>query len=118
MKRIAQATMPFILGLVPLVFAAAALPPGVPTGQAITLSEIIGLVNRLVQLLTTIGVVLGVGFIVFGGIEYMRAGGDAEKAKTATARIKNGLIGVGIILGVGVLIETVGGIVNRSFFNG
>ncbi len=103
--------------LMPVFFAVAQAPAPIPTGRPITLVEITDLINRAMQILVTFGVVIGVIFIAYGGITYMLAGDNAESATKAKDRVKNGLIGVGIVLGVGVLIQTVQAIVTRSFFN-
>ena len=118
-KKIALAILPTLALAVPLVVAAqyGNLPPEVPGGNAITLAEVVGLIRRVAQLLTTVGVVIGVIFIVIGGIQYMTAGGSDEKVKEARKRVINGFIGVAIVLGVGVLIQTAAALVNRSIFN-
>ncbi len=113
-------TMLMVLSLALLltpVFFAFAQSPVIPTGVPVSLQEVLRFINRTMQLLVTFGVVIGVIFIVIGGIQYMLAGDKPEKAKAARDRVINGLIGVGIVLGIGVLIQTVNAIINRSFFN-
>lgn len=93
------------------------LPAGVPGGVPITANEIVGRVTQLMRLLTGFGVVIGVIFIIIGGIQYMIAGGDETKLKAAKARLINGFIGVAIVVGVGVIIQTAIALVDRSALN-
>ncbi len=101
------------------VLALAALPnPAVPLqGGAVTLAEIQDRITQIARFLIIIGVVLAVIFIIWGGIAYMFAGGDEEKAGAAKTRIKNGIIGAAVVLAVGVILQTVAGLIARSFFN-
>ncbi|MBI2062488.1 MAG: hypothetical protein HYT64_02265 [Candidatus Yanofskybacteria bacterium] len=100
-----------------LVFAA--LPNPVPpvSGSAITLSEIEARITQVAQFLIIVGVVLAVIFIIWGGIAYMAAGGVEDKTTAARDRIKNGIIGAGVVLAVGVVLQTVAGLVARTFFS-
>ena len=54
--------------------------------------------------------------IVWSGITYMYAGADATKVTAAQGRFKSAVIGAAIVLGVGVIIQTIAGIVTRDFF--
>ena len=92
--------------------------PGLPVqGTAVTLSEVQARIQQAAQFLIVISMVVAVIFIVWGGLKYMFARGDATKAKEARGAILHGLIGAGVILAVGVLLQTVAGIVSRSFFS-
>jgi TRAP-type C4-dicarboxylate transport system permease small subunit len=51
--------------------------------------------------------------VIIGGYQYITAGGDKESVQKATARIRNGVIGVAILLSVFMIIwfvETIFGI--------
>ena len=72
---------------------------------------------QIARFLIVVGVVLAVIFIVWGGIMYMVAGGDETKAEEAKSRIMNGVIGAAVVLAVGVILQTVAGLIARSFFN-
>ena len=115
MKKIMQFAGPLILLALPLL-SFAAIPSEVPPGQAVTLGEIIALIRRIAQILTTLGVIIGVIYIVIGGIEYMRAGGSDDKVKEARSKVLNGFIGVVIVIGVSVIIQTAAALVNRTAF--
>lgn len=87
-----------------------------PPGQPITFDELDYLIVRIADFLIVAGVLLAVIYIVWGGITYMAAGADTTKVTEAQTRIKNGIIGAAVILGVGVIISTIAGIVTRGFF--
>lgn len=87
-------------------------------GGAITMAEITNLIQAFARWLIVISVVIAVIMIIWGGIMYMLARGDDKKVTDAQARIKNGIIGAAIVLAVGVILQTVAALVNRSFFSG
>ena len=93
----------------------AVLPnPGLPVGGApITLSEIQDRIQTIAQFLIVVSMVIAVIMIVYGGIRWMISSDPAE-AKTI---VTNGLIGAAIVLAVGVLLQTLAGVVTRSFFS-
>ena len=96
----------------------AVLPnPQLPvTGQGVTLAEIQARITQIAQFLIVVSLVVAVIFIVWGGIRWMTAGGDEAKAKTAKQTILHGIYGAAVILAVGVILQTVAGLVTRSFF--
>ncbi len=119
LKKIAYVSMTALAVLTPvLVFAALPAPtvPGIG-GSAITLAEIEDRITQIARFLIIVGVILAVVFIVWGGITYMFAGGNEEKAGAAKTRILNGIIGAGVVLAVGVILQTLSGLIARSFFN-
>ena len=87
-----------------------------PAGKPITLPEIDDLIGRIAQFLVVISVLIAIIMIVWSGITYMAAGANATKVTEAQTRLKNAVIGAAIVLGVGVIIETIAGIVTRDFF--
>src|SRR3989344_2155617 len=92
--------------------AVADLPPG----QPITLPEVDSLISQIAQFLLVVSVLIAVIMIVWSGITYMSAGADATKVTAAQGRLKSAVIGSAIVLGVGVIIQTIAGIVTRDFF--
>mgnify|MGYP001599278455 CR=1 FL=1 len=98
-----------------LAYAGFALvPPGLPvTGAPITLSEIQARIQTIAQFLIVVSMVIAVIMIVYGGIRWMLAPDDSKAAK---AIIRNGIIGAAIVLAVGVILQTVAGLVTRTFF--
>jgi len=94
--------------LVPrIVGAAPAYPVPVPTTQKITLTTLTGWITNIADALVYIGITIAVIFIVWGGITYMVAGGDTEAATKAKTRLWNGIIGALVVLGVGLIINTI-----------
>jgi hypothetical protein len=86
------------------------------SGDPVTLRTIEDIINRIAQFLIVFGVILAVIFIIWGGISWMAAGGDDDKVGKAKSRITNGIIGAAIVLGVGVILQTLSSLISRSFF--
>lgn len=81
----------------------AQLPPGEP----ITFDRLESLMARISDFLMFAGVTLAVIFIVRAGITWMYAGADTKKIDDAKAQLKSGIIGAMVVLGVGVIINTI-----------
>ena len=117
-QKIGFISMTALVLLMPVLVLAALPDPSVPLpGGAVTLAEIQDRITQIARFLILIGVVLAVIFIIWGGIAYMFAGGDETKTAAAKSRIFNGIIGAAVILAVGVILQTVAGLIARSFFN-
>ena len=117
-QKIAYISMTAMILLMPVLVMAALPTPTPPvTGGAITLLEIQNRIEQVARFLIVVGVILAVIFIIWGGIAYMFAGGDETKATAAKDRIKNGIIGAAVVLAVGVILQTVSGLIARTFFN-
>ncbi len=85
-------------------------------GRGLTLAEIGNLIYRIGTFFTSAGVLLAIIAIIISGLMYMRAGGNPDSIKKAQTWFKNALIGAFIILGVGLIINTVANVVTRQFF--
>lgn len=107
-----------VASLLAPVLAMAALPAPISPigGNPVTLKEIEDQIVRVAQFLIVAGVILAVIYIIWGGISWMMAGGDDAAAKTAKQRIWNGVFGAAIVLAVGVILQTLAGLITRSFF--
>lgn len=117
MRTIGKWVIPATAVLLPFVaLAALSNPSPTLTGQAITLNEIENLISGLARFLIVISVVVAVIFIIYGGIRWIMARDNDEAAGKAKTMILNGIIGALVILGVGVILQTLAGIVARSFF--
>lgn len=107
--------------LLPVLALAVVLPTptppisGGPEG-AVDLSEIQSLIERVANFLIIISVIIAVIFIIWGGMMYMAARGNEEQAGKAKTTIFNGIIGALVVLGVGVILQTLAGVITRSFF--
>jgi hypothetical protein len=97
----------------PVVALAAGLvlPTPPPTGSApgLTGSGIVNIITTAVNYLITIAVVVAVAMFIYGGVQF--AMGGAEKGKGI---LTNAAIGLLAILGVGLLINTIAGLVSRG----
>ena len=87
-----------------------------PPGRPITLPEVDSLIDQIARFLVVVSVLIAVIMIVWSGITYMSAGSNVTKVSEAQTRLKNSVIGAAIVLGVGVIINTIAGIVTRDFF--
>lgn len=118
MRTIGKWVIPAATALLPfLVMANIVNPSATLTGQAITLTEIKNLIEGLARFLVVISIVVAVIFIVYGGIRWIMAGaGNEDAAKNARNIILNGIYGALVVLGVGVILQTLAGVVARSFF--
>ena len=87
-----------------------------PSGRAITLTDIDYLIFRVSTFFITTSAVLVVIFIIWSGVSYMYAGADPKKVETAQGRLRSGIIGAAIIFGVGVIIQTIVSVVTLDFF--
>lgn len=112
-KKLGRVAIPLTLVLLPMLVFAASFPnPTSPvSGGAITLIEIQNRIEQIASFLIIVGVILAVIFIIWGGITYMV---DAEKGK---ARLLSGIIGAAVVLGVGVILQTLAALVARTFFS-
>ena len=116
MKRIATyAATVAVIGavLAPSLALAVFTTPGVPIGnpgQGLTGTGIIAIINTIVQDLMTVAVVIGVGFFVYGAIQYFAL----SKPDDGKTKMWNSVIGIALILGIGLILQTVAGLINRG----
>lgn len=114
-KYLLISAMAMIL-LMPLLVLAQLPAPTVPIVPGTTLTEVENLIRRVAQFFLVIGVILAVIYIIYGGILWMNAGSDPTKITNATTRMKQGAWGALIVLAVGLILQTLAGVVTRIFF--
>ena len=116
-KKVSQWMIPAAAVLFPVLVFAALVPTvsNIP-GQGIDLVEIEGIIRTVAQFLVVVSIIIAVIFIILGGIMYMAARGNDEAAGKAKTTIINGIIGAAVVLAVGVILQTLAGLVTRSFF--
>ena len=102
--------------LLPVLVWAQLPAPRVPTVPGTSLSEIETIIRRVAQFMLVIGVIIAIIYIIVGGIAWMMAGGADDKIKTAKTRIWSGVWGALIIIAVGLILQTLAGLVTRIFF--
>ena len=81
--------------------------PDIPAGETVKLSTLETWIGNIADFFIYIGMFVAVIFIIWGGITYMAAGGDPEKATKAKTRLFNGIVGALIVLGVGLILNTI-----------
>lgn len=88
----------------------------VPNQRGLTLAELGSLIAIVGSFLTNVAVLFAIIAIIVSGIMYMRAGADTTKIKEAQTWLKNAMLGALIVLGVGMIINTIANVVSREFF--
>ncbi len=94
------------------LLANAELPPG----QAVTLEEVDSIINTIARFLIATSAGLAVIFIVVSGIMVMSSRDNPQRFQKGLLMLRNAIIGTAVVLGVGVIINTIGALVTRSFF--
>lgn len=102
----------FIAGSSKALAQGSALPPG----QAVDLGTLDLLIFKLSLFIIRTSPVFAVIMIVYGGIVYASAGDNAPRVAKAKAILRNAIIGSLVIFGVGVIIQTIAGVVTGDFF--
>ena len=103
--------------LMPVLVSAQLPPPTSPIGgTAVSLDEVQSLIEGIARFLIIVSIVIAVIFIIWGGIRWITAGGSEDAIKKAKQTVWNGIIGALIVLAVGVILQTLAGIVARTFF--
>jgi len=103
--------------------ALAAIVGGVFAPKALAAQDIVGevspvkifigdpseIINRLINFILIVAGILAVVYLIYGGIIYVTAGGDAEKAGKGRVAITNAIIGIVIIAAALVIYRLVVG---------
>lgn len=118
MRKIGKWMIPAATALLPFVVFAIAPPVITDQGGAVTLLQIEGLIKAIANFLVIVSVIVAVIFIIYGGIRWVMARDNDDAVKSAKAIVKNGIFGALVILGVGVILQTLAGVVARTFYGG
>lgn len=89
------------LMVLPLLVSAEAINPE---------NAICKILNKIKIVVAALGFGLAVIFLIVGGIQYMTAGGDDEKASKAKKLIINAIIGIAIIFAATFILSLVEGL--------
>ncbi len=116
MKKYITISALSLLVLMPVVVLAQLPTATIPTAPGVNLAEIQNIIAKVAQFLVIAGVVLALIFIIWGGIMWMSAGSDETGIKNAKTRMWQGVVGALIVLAVGVILNTLAGLVTRTFF--
>lgn len=76
-------------------------------GTAITIDTIVNFIERLVNVFLAITVLGAISFIVYGGFQMATAAGNDAKFQTGKKTLINAMIGLAVILGVGIIVNTI-----------
>lgn len=117
-RKIAKVAIPMTLMTVPLLTLAILPQPTVPVGgTGTTLAELEQIIRKVASFLIVVSIVIAVVFIIVGAIFWMSSAGDDKRAEKGKAWIKNGLYGAIIVFAIGVILQTISGVVARTFFS-
>jgi hypothetical protein len=82
--------------------------PNSPLGTSLNNESTIGiLVKYIYEWGIGIGVLAFFGVLVFSGVQYLTASGDPSKVNSAIARIRNSLLGLGLLFGSYLILNTI-----------
>ena len=116
MIKIKKTKILFLIGVISLLFfAPAALAqyqletglPGVPGGRLPAGSELPSYIKYLFIFGLGLITILALGTMMFGGIQYILAAGNAAKTEEAKAWIQQALLGLGLLLVSYLLLRTI-----------
>jgi hypothetical protein len=86
------------------------------SSDPITLGGIEGAVMRIQDFIFTIGGIIVAAMVVWSGVKWAMAGGDATKVENARAMLKAAFFGALIVGGVWVILATVNALLSGEFF--
>ena len=112
------ALVPALTVFVGLAAVALAQMPELPPGDEITLTEIALRIQQVANFVVVVSGIIVTAYIIIAGIRWTMAGADTTKVESAKQALVAGLWGAAIVLGSGVIINTVFSLVTRSFFGG
>ena len=102
-----------ILGILPvgaLAFTGASTIA--PSAAGVTsINDFYQVIQVAARWLVVFGIIIGAVFIIWGGVQYMLAGGDESGTSEAKGKIYGGLIGIALVLLAYAVVNIVG-----SFF--
>ena len=87
-----------------------------PAGNAITFDDIGNWFVIIARFLIGISMTIAVIFIVWSGFVMMSSQGNPKQFEAGKTRLIQAVWGVAVILGVGVIINTIAAVVTRDFF--
>ena len=95
MKKIFTLILLSLLVVTPMIAIAANVEP-VPNTSINTVSDIIDLLNKLVNYLYTFLLIAAGAYLIWGGIDFVFSAGDETKVKASRSKITYALIGVAV----------------------
>lgn len=95
-----------VVSLFPLVALAGNIEAPIE-GNAITLRDIVLLVQRVMNIGIILATLAVVAMIVYSGFQMATAGGDEAKYKKGRTTLKYAVIGALVVFGVGLIVNTI-----------
>lgn len=89
-------------------------PENVPTVD--NPESIAGIISWIIIVLTSIGVIASLIFLILGAIKWITSGGDREKVESARRTIIYAIIGLVVVILSVVILNFIGGILGVSLF--
>jgi len=86
--------------------ALAATPQG--AGTTLTLAKVVQLVTAVINTFLALSVTAAIAMVIYGGMKMATSHGDVAKFKEGRQTLINACIGLVVILGVGIIIATIG----------
>ncbi|MBX4211819.1 MAG: hypothetical protein KW806_03500 [Candidatus Yanofskybacteria bacterium] len=112
--KIVYASLLALVFLAPITALALATPRPEVGGAPVTISEVEAIIRRVAQFLIVISMVVAVIFIIWGGIIWMTAAGNDDRAAKGKSTIWSGIKGAAVVLAVGVILNTLAAIFTRD----
>lgn len=100
--------------LLPVFLCSLFLVPLVVYAQVDPVDTICSILEVIQNIVLAIGLGIAVIILVVGGIQYMTAGGDAEKANSAKRLIINAIIGIAIVFAAAFILALVQGLLTEG----
>lgn len=97
------------------VFSIVCVPAIALAAEPITLDKILTLAEDAFTILGEIAVLIAIGFLVYGGFVMATAGAESGRFTEGKDILTNAMIGLAIILGVGIIIATIGAFADNPF---
>lgn len=98
---------------IPALAAAPAPVNNLPGGTAITVTDIVTLIENIVNRLIEVSMVIVIGVMVWAGVTMATSDADGARYKKGKAMLFNAIIATVVILGVGVILNTIQSFVNK-----
>ena len=112
MKKIISSSLAALGALPVSVLAFTGQTTVAPSAAGVTsISDFYQVIQIAARWLVVFGIIIGAVFIIWGGVQYMIAGGDESGTSSAKGKIYGGLIGIALVLLAYAVVNIVG-----SFF--
>ena len=96
-----------IVRMLVIVFFGAFSVAHAASGTALTLEKVVTLITDVINILMGLAVTVTVGILVYGGFQMVYSRGNDAEFKKGKDTIHNAAIGLAVILGVGIIINTI-----------